>query len=206
MPDRPYTDDDLRHEAARQHRASLDDPDFMGIGEQMDGSRIESTVTDPGAPVTTVAGGRTWDMLARDDFDAAQRSIDDLLTGAADTSEWAINLGADGLVPSTEHEITLNAGRPLARIHFAFEPDMPEDMRTGLVEGIGDAINEAGVEREGDSDGDVFDLISEIASRLRDATDSGEYHAVGLIYDLANGRTTIAEARAELAEITFRHV
>ncbi|MEH0428811.1 hypothetical protein QBB34_21250 [Streptomyces stelliscabiei] len=61
-------------------------------------------------------------------------------------------------------------------------------------------------EEDGDSDGDVFELISEIASRLRDATDSGEYHAVGLIYDLANGRTTIAEARTELAEITFRHV
>ncbi|WP_406200076.1 hypothetical protein OG331_25075 [Streptomyces sp. NBC_01017] len=61
-------------------------------------------------------------------------------------------------------------------------------------------------EESGDADGDVFELISEIASRLRDATDSGEYHAVGLIYDLANGRTTIADARAELAEITFRHI
>ncbi|MCL6734410.1 hypothetical protein [Streptomyces neyagawaensis] len=58
----------------------------------------------------------------------------------------------------------------------------------------------------GDSDGDVLALISEIAGRLRDATDEGEYHAVGLIADLANGRTTIADARTELAEITFRHV
>ncbi|MDX3831360.1 3'-5' exonuclease [Streptomyces europaeiscabiei] len=61
-------------------------------------------------------------------------------------------------------------------------------------------------EEDGDSDGDVFELISEIATRLRDATDSGEYHAVGLIYDLANGRTTIADARAELADIEFGHV
>jgi hypothetical protein len=59
---------------------------------------------------------------------------------------------------------------------------------------------------EVDADGDVFELISEIAGRLRDATDGGEYHAVGLIADLANGRTTIADARTELAEITFRHV
>ncbi|MFI8988635.1 hypothetical protein ACIG63_27105 [Streptomyces antimycoticus] len=58
----------------------------------------------------------------------------------------------------------------------------------------------------GDSDSDLFDLISEIASRLRDATDEGEYHAVGLIYDLANGMTTVAEARAEFAELTLRHV
>lgn len=58
----------------------------------------------------------------------------------------------------------------------------------------------------GDSDSDVFALISEIASRLTDATDEGEYQAAGLIGDLANGRKTIAEARAELATITFRHV
>ncbi|MFJ9037430.1 hypothetical protein ACIRF8_12685 [Streptomyces sp. NPDC102406] len=148
--------------------------------------------------------------------DEAQRKIHDLINGAADTSTWAVSLGADGLVPSTEHEITLNAGRPIARIHFAFEPDMPEDMRTDLVEGIGDAINEAGVEREDvpddddgeptDSDAEVFDLISDIASKLQDATDNDEYHAVGLIYDLAMSRTTCADARAQLAELTFRHV
>lgn len=64
-----------------------------------------------------------------------------------------------------------------------------------------------GVELERtDADSDVFELIKEIASRLRDATDEGEYHAVGLIHDLATGATTIAEARAELAGITFRHV
>jgi len=57
-----------------------------------------------------------------------------------------------------------------------------------------------------DSDSDVLALISEIASRLTDATDEGEYHAAGLIGDLANGRKTIAEARTELADITFRHV
>jgi hypothetical protein len=57
-----------------------------------------------------------------------------------------------------------------------------------------------------DSDSDVFELIKEIASQLRDATDEGEYQAVGLIYDLAAGVTTIAEARSELADITFRHV
>ncbi|MFF5984387.1 hypothetical protein ACFY78_36650 [Streptomyces olindensis] len=71
-------------------------------------------------------------------------------------------------------------------------------------EGLDDEGEE--FEETGDADGDVFELISEIAGRLRDATDEGEYHAVGLISDLANGRTTIADARAELAEITFRHV
>jgi hypothetical protein len=61
-------------------------------------------------------------------------------------------------------------------------------------------------EETADSDSDVLALISEIASRLEDATDEGEYHAVGLIWELANSRKSVAEARAELAEITFRHV
>lgn len=57
------------------------------------------------------------------------------------TTEWAAGLLVDGLEPSTEHAITLDAGRPIARIHFAFEPGMPDDMRTNLVEGIGQAMN-----------------------------------------------------------------
>ncbi|MFJ3021446.1 hypothetical protein ACIPH4_10910 [Streptomyces tendae] len=214
MTEHPYTDTDLRAEAARQHAGLTEDPDFMGVGEMMQDAIVEST--DDGT-----CARQTWHELLvaptpNDEYEAlgeAQRKIHGLIQGAADVSEWAVNLGADNLQPSTEHEITLNAGRPIARIHFAFEPSMPEDMRTDLVEGIGDAINEAGAQREddaegepADSDSDVFDLISEIASRLRDATDSGEYHAVGLIYDLAMSRTTVAEARAELADIEFGHV
>jgi hypothetical protein len=57
-----------------------------------------------------------------------------------------------------------------------------------------------------DSDSAILGLISEIASRLEDATDDGEYQAVGLIGDLANGRKTVEDARTELADITFRHV
>jgi hypothetical protein len=69
------------------------------------------------------------------------------------------------------------------------------------------AFADHGIELERtDADSDVLALISEIASRLRDATDEGEYQAAGLIYDLANGVTTIDEARTELTEITFRHV
>ena len=124
MTDHPYTEDDLRTEAASQHAALLRDPDFMGIGEQMQ--------------------DETWRSLSEDDFEAAQRAIDDLLTNAADVSEWALNLGADGLQPSDEHAITLDGnGKPIARIHFAFEPGMPDEMRTALVQGIGEAIADA---------------------------------------------------------------
>ncbi|MDT0270616.1 hypothetical protein RM844_30520 [Streptomyces sp. DSM 44915] len=129
MTDRPYTDADLRAEAARQHHAITEDPDFVGIGEQMESTPIPSRPDDD------------WDDLDDDAYEAAQRAIDDLLGGAADVSRWAIDLGADGLQPSTEHALTMQADeRPIVRIHFAFDPDMPTEMRNALVEGLGDAI------------------------------------------------------------------
>ncbi|MFI1734017.1 hypothetical protein ACH40E_33355 [Streptomyces acidicola] len=118
MTDRPYTDDDLRAEAARQHKNATEDPDFSGIGEQMEGHKIPSR------------GDFQWDQLGDHDFETAQRAIDDLLTSAADVSEWAINLGVDGLEP-TGHTIQLgedsgDGDRPRVRLHFAFHPDMPD--------------------------------------------------------------------------------
>jgi hypothetical protein len=137
MTDLPYTDNDLRAEAARQHALSVEDPDFMGIGERMQGSEIESLLPPEEADG---AEGMHWDDLPREDFDAAQRAIDGLLEKAADVSEWAINLGADGLEP-LDAQLTLDAGdAPLCRIHFAVRPDMPDDMRLALVEGIGAEI------------------------------------------------------------------
>lgn len=139
--DRPYTDDDLRMEAARQLHTASCDHDFMGISEQMHGSPIESTCFD--ATGERHEPGSTWDQLDREQFVQVQRAVDDLLTNAADVSEWAINLGADGL-EAEEHSITVNGdGRPIARIHFAFEPGMPDETRTALVEGIGEAIADA---------------------------------------------------------------
>ncbi|MBZ6211700.1 hypothetical protein KVH31_34965 [Streptomyces olivaceus] len=153
MTDHPYTDHDLRAEAARQHAALTEDPDFMGVGEQMEDGWVPSVET------TEDGSARTWkQLLVVDDetgddedytaFGEAQRKIHGLIQGAADVSEWAVNLGADNLEPSTEHAITLNAGRPIVRVYFAFEPGMSEEMRTLFVEGIGDAINEAGAELE----------------------------------------------------------
>jgi hypothetical protein len=130
VTDLPYTVADVLTEAARQHKAATEDPGFSGIGEQMEGNKIPSR------------GDFQWDQLDDDDFDKAQRAIDDLLGKAADVSEWAVQLGDDGLQPSDDHVITLDGdGKPIARIHFAFEPGMPEEMRTALVQGIGQAID-----------------------------------------------------------------
>ncbi|MFF9124386.1 hypothetical protein ACF09J_13930 [Streptomyces sp. NPDC014889] len=127
MSDRPYTDDDLRAEAARQHHTASCDHDFMGIGEQMDGKPIPSTVVDlepeTGEPIGM---GRAWNQLSEEDFEAAQRAVDDLLTNAADVSEWAVNLGADGLEPSPNVLNLDGDGHPLVRLHMAFHSDMSE--------------------------------------------------------------------------------
>ena len=117
MPDQPYTDEDLRAEAARQHANLTQDPDFMGIGERMD--------------------DELWQSLTQDAFDVAQSSICDLITSAANLSEWAVNLGADGLEPDG-HTIQLgvdpdNGDKPQIRMHFAFAPDMEQADRDQFV-------------------------------------------------------------------------
>jgi hypothetical protein len=138
MTERPYTDEDLRAEAARQHAILTEDPDFVGVGEQMADTEIESLL--PPAEADGAQGPCWDDALDEDQFDEAQRAIHDLITGAADVSEWAVNLGADGLAPY-DGQLTIDGdAKPIARIHFAFAPDMPEDMRMALVEGVGQAI------------------------------------------------------------------
>lgn len=122
MTDLPYTDADLRMEAASQHHAATRDPDFMGIGEQM---------TD-----------ETWRSLSEDGFDAARRSVDGLLSSAADVSEWAIGLGADGLVPSS-NVLGMQAGEtPIVRVHMAFHPDMGEAARAEFAMQLGAALRD----------------------------------------------------------------
>ncbi|MDX2710079.1 hypothetical protein PV350_45955 [Streptomyces sp. PA03-6a] len=142
MTDRPYTDDDLRQEAARQLAIAGEDPDFMGIGERMSGRPIPSTVVDlepeTGEPLEM---SRAWSQLSTEDFTAAQHAIDDLIAGAADVSEWAVNLGADGLQPY-DGSLTLSADtdKPIVRVHVAFDSDMPDEMRVAFLEGLGQQI------------------------------------------------------------------
>ncbi|MDV5145895.1 hypothetical protein R1T08_17185 [Streptomyces sp. SBC-4] len=132
MTNRPYTDEDLRAEAARQHATLTEDPDYVGVGEQMLDARVASTCSDD------EEDGITWDeALNCGEFDEPQRAIHSLIASAADVSEWAVELGTDGLVPY-DGQLTLDGDdKPFARIHFAFAPDMPKEMRLALVEGVG---------------------------------------------------------------------
>ncbi|MCZ0984188.1 hypothetical protein [Streptomyces sp. x-45] len=112
MSTAPYTDDDLRAEAARQRGTLTQDPDFMGVGEQMEGDL-------------------RWAELNQEQFGQAQQTIYDLINNASDLSQWAVALGADGLEPFG----TLNG--PGVRILIAVRPDVPQELRGALVENIG---------------------------------------------------------------------
>lgn len=127
VTDRPYTDADLRHEAASQHAALTEDPDFGSVGEGMQDAYVGSTLNGD--------DGHTWAELlpyeadGGEAYNAAQRKIHDLVSGA-DVSEWAVNLGADALEPDPR---ALDAGKSRVRIHFAFAPDISDDDRADLI-------------------------------------------------------------------------
>lgn len=115
MTDRPYTNADLITEAARQHCNAVADPGYEAVGRELEGS-WDGSGLDP-------------DAIAE-----AHGAVYELLSTAADTSVWAIRLGADGLQPSG-HALDLgpSGAPPRVRIHFAFAPDMAEQDRADLI-------------------------------------------------------------------------
>ncbi|WP_432182075.1 hypothetical protein [Streptomyces sp. NBC_00063] len=120
MTDRPYTDDDLRALAATLHSRAAANTDIA---------------------IRPAVESKWGDQLDDEAYDEASDQIVRILDRAADTSAWAVHLGADGLAPSDEHQITLDGdAKPIVRIHFAFEPDMDERMKNALVTGISQAI------------------------------------------------------------------
>jgi hypothetical protein len=135
VTDLPYTDADLRHEAARQLKNTTENTDFVGIGEQMTGTVIPSRAGEARA---------CWhdlDGLDGDAFGDAQRAIDDLLSKAADTSTWAVQLGADQLAPADRViDIEGPDGGIAGRLHFAFDPTMPAGIRDEVVTDLINAI------------------------------------------------------------------
>ncbi|MFE6428128.1 hypothetical protein ACFVOB_22085 [Streptomyces rochei] len=134
MTDRPYTDDDLRAEAARQHDQILDEAlEFAGVGESMQDAYVGSTLQGD--------EGSTWgEAVDGEAFGEAQEKIHALIRGAADVSEWAVNLGADGLQPDghtlqlgTKGPAEEDPDQPFVRLHFAFRPDAPAEDRDRFV-------------------------------------------------------------------------
>jgi hypothetical protein len=133
-----YTDQDIRSEAAVCLLALSSLPTIPDILRWLPGAYVDSYREEDGS-------GQTWgDVLDNTGLADVARKIHDLIAEAIPLPQWAIGLHADRLEPSDEHVITLDGGgKPIVRIHFAFEPGMPEEMRTALVEGIGQSIEAA---------------------------------------------------------------
>lgn len=134
MTNQPYDQDDLRAEAARQHSSLVEDTDFVGVGEQMEGQEV------------TPGGGVTWGDFSEETYDRAQREIHELITKAADLSQWSVQLGADGLEPDSHFlQLGVDPGtgdKPRVRIQFAFAPEMTGPDRDAFVVGLSKVIAE----------------------------------------------------------------
>lgn len=126
MTDLPYTDTDLRAEAARQHAGLTEDPDYVGIGEQMD--------------------DEIWRGLSEDDYDAAQRSIHDLINGAADVSEWAVNLGAAGLTRTVSMGWYVSGSGWDLAVQIAHLPQIKPEVRDEIESAVRRAVERVFVE------------------------------------------------------------
>lgn len=131
-----YTDNDIRSEAAHCLTALGSLPTVPDIIRWLPEAYVDSYREEDGS-------GQTWGEVLDDvGLVAAARKIHELIASTIPLPRWAVDLHADGLEPSEDHIITLSADeKPIARIHFAFEPGMDDDMRASLVQGIGQAID-----------------------------------------------------------------
>lgn len=121
MTDRPYTDADLHHEAARQHKDLTEDFDYAGVGERM-------------------GDNKPWGALGDVDFDNARDGIGDLIANAADVSTWAVTLGAAGLKPVATHGVRLTTGDYPVAIQIALDPGLTDDAQAELITAITEAV------------------------------------------------------------------
>jgi hypothetical protein len=137
MTDLPYTDADLRAEAAHQHSGLTEDPDFMGVGEQMEDSFVPSLRAEDSVPSLAT----TWSAaLDGDDYGDAQRKIHDLINGAADVSEWAVDLGAAGLTETVTHGwYCQGRGWELA-VQIAHRPQIKPEVRDEVESAVRRAV------------------------------------------------------------------
>jgi hypothetical protein len=136
MPHQPYSTNDLRVEAAHCREAISRPPTVDEIKRSLRGTYIDSHRTKEGE------GGATWgDLLDEAGVTVVSRRIDNLITGAADVSAWAVNLGADGLEPiHGSLNIQDKAGDDRVRLHFAFAPDMDQATRKAVIDQVADVI------------------------------------------------------------------
>jgi hypothetical protein len=135
----PYTSEDLRAEAARQHAKFTAEPDLGIVGERMENGYVPSVETDEDG------SARTWTELLEPDgeetreYTDASRAVCDLIRGAADVSEWAVTLGVEGLVPAEPRLYrSVDDGPVHAAFHIALDRRLELDARA--YDAIADVI------------------------------------------------------------------
>lgn len=109
------TEDDVRAEAARLHAGAARDAD----------ERIRPSVQH-----------RWGSLLDAEKVDEVCDRVIDTLDRVANTSRWAVDLGADGLEPHAAFVDIAAKGLTGVRIHFAFHPDMPDGLREAVIDSI----------------------------------------------------------------------
>lgn len=125
----PYTDGDLRTEAARQCAEVLRAPDRLEVGDEMQGQ-----------PVPSRSGSVRWGELSDDDFHDAGNEVYELLDDAPDLSRWAVDLGANCLTRTTE----LTWGHPdnwSLAVQLAHRRHLADDLHDAIVTAIQGAVD-----------------------------------------------------------------
>jgi hypothetical protein len=128
MTDSPYTDDDLRAEAASQLRAAVDPENFEVT---IEGHKIPSR------------GDFQWDQLDDDDFHDASREISEHVEYAVDVARWSVDLGACGLGYTSELAWGRGGDAWDLAIQIAHRPGLKDDLRGAITNAIRNAVSEA---------------------------------------------------------------
>lgn len=136
----PYTDADLRFEAARQYAEALSFPDRLEVRDEMQGQPIPSTVVDlepeTGEPLEM---SRTWGQLSDDDFHDAGNEVHDLLDNLPDLSRWAVDLSASHLRKTTHLAWGHGTNWDLA-VQIAHRPGLSDELHEAIVGAVRGAV------------------------------------------------------------------
>jgi hypothetical protein len=140
MTETPYTDDDLRNEAALCLFALSTSPTVADILRWLPGAYVDSHREED-------RSGRTWgDLLDNTGLAEVARRIHGLIgeagnaVGAANSARWLVGLGADGL-EADPRTVEITEGTHIGvRIHFAFDPDLPAEIREQVIDALRDDI------------------------------------------------------------------
>ncbi|MEU1273053.1 hypothetical protein [Streptomyces sp. NPDC005799] len=135
-----YTDADLRSEAAVCLSALSEAPSVADILRWLPGAYVDSYREDDGS-------GQTWgDVLDNEGLAETARKIHALIgeagnaVGAINSARWLVGLGADGL-EADPRTVEITEGTHIGvRIHFAFDPDLPEEIREQVIDALREDI------------------------------------------------------------------